>query len=108
MNTTNLQGTIISTPIGHRVELFCFVEGFPFPEITWMKDGKTLSTNTSLIQIREINQKLTIREFIEPLAGFYECIAENRGGKIEASVTLNVLNGEYACIVFFFNITVVN
>ncbi|GFS76462.1 receptor protein-tyrosine kinase, partial [Nephila pilipes] len=114
LNSTNMAGVSIVTAPGTLQEFFCFVDGVPFPKIIWTKDGEVFDvTNMSGVEVTEEGQRLTIRRVLDRDAGFYECIAENRGGVVKANTTLDILlddrdalqggltNGEIAAAVVF-------
>ncbi|GFR18626.1 vascular endothelial growth factor receptor 3 [Trichonephila clavata] len=92
LNSTNMAGVSILTAPGTLQEFFCFVDGVPFPKVTWTKDGEVFDvTNMSGVEVTEEGQRLTIRRVLDRDAGFYECVAENRGGVVKANATLDIL-----------------
>ena len=59
----------------------CTESGDPEPNVTWTKNGIYFVNNNTL----------TIKNVTLEDAGQYECTAENRAGKISASVWIDVL-----------------
>ncbi|KAF8781349.1 Vascular endothelial growth factor receptor 3 like protein [Argiope bruennichi] len=92
LNNTNMAGVSILTAPGSLQEFFCYVDGVPFPRVTWTKNGEEFDvSNMSGVEMTEEGQRLTIRRVLERDAGFYECIIENRGGMVKANSTLDIL-----------------
>ena len=58
----------------------CTESGDPEPNVTWTKNGTYFVNNNTL----------TINNVIQNDAGQYECTAENRAGKINATVWIDV------------------
>ncbi|XP_054724106.1 vascular endothelial growth factor receptor 1-like [Uloborus diversus] len=93
LNKTNMLGTQIQTSSGALQEFYCYVNGVPFPEVVWKKDGKYLDVNNmSGVELIEQDQKLRIRRTLDRDAGVYECSVSNRGGHIKANATLLIID----------------
>ncbi|XP_023218467.1 vascular endothelial growth factor receptor 1-like, partial [Centruroides sculpturatus] len=92
---TNMNKTMISVPNTMHYEFLCYVEGVPFPKITWYKDGDVFDdSNISGVELTDNFQKLTINRVVERDAGTYRCEAENKGGIIFEESTLHVKKEE--------------
>ncbi|KAH9500753.1 Hemicentin-1, partial [Bulinus truncatus] len=76
--------------LGHTISINCPVSGIPFPNITWVKDGKEV-TKSSKVQILSNGLLLRINDAEEGDAGIYSCVAENVAGKDRANMELAVL-----------------
>lgn len=93
---TNMNESVVSIPATMHHEFFCYVEGVPFPKITWYKDGEIFDdSDMSGVQLTDNFQKLTINRVVEKDAGFYRCVAENKGGSISEEINLHVLKEEF-------------
>nr|CAD7437607.1 unnamed protein product [Timema bartmani] len=75
----------------------CWVGGTPQPVVTWYKNDLPLSKETlkgvgdiPRLEWSEGNQTLIIKFLDEADDGTYKCKAENKVGKVEKSVTLDV------------------
>jgi len=71
---------------GSRLELKVQVKGDPDPQVTWLKDGKPISSN----EIMEVKYKngiasVTINEVFPEDGGKYTCKATNTKGSVETS-----------------------
>ena len=90
-----MNGSAIHRFPGSLQEFFCFADGVPFPKVTWKKDGEIFDTaDMSGVETTDDNQKLTIRRVLLRDAGVYECVVENRGGKVRRNLTLDVWKGK--------------
>ncbi|XP_031619928.1 hemicentin-1-like [Contarinia nasturtii] len=78
---TTMNGTIIDVTSPSNFSIDCKAHGFPVPELKWMHNGQSISTNETL--------------FIEHVSasnhGKYTCTATNENGATEIVVNLNVL-----------------
>lgn len=76
--------TIVLDRTSSSLELKCFADGFPSPEISWKKDGKPVKTCLYATQdCRYIlgNDSLIISEFRDPEdIGVFQCLARNEKG----------------------------
>ncbi|WAR31029.1 DSCAM-like protein [Mya arenaria] len=87
----------IEPPIGKTVEkgklahLSCYVQGDPFPEVTWLfEDVEVTVSNT--VSFRQGNQELWIGNINKGNEGTYTCRAVNRYGAIQTKVYIKVLD----------------
>uniref|UniRef100_A0AAV2L311 Ig-like domain-containing protein n=1 Tax=Knipowitschia caucasica TaxID=637954 RepID=A0AAV2L311_KNICA len=73
---------VMKVLLGHSVELPCVAHGSPQPELSWSKDGRTypVSPDGSLLF-----RKVSLED-----QGSYTCTAENRAGRAQAQVQLQV------------------
>lgn len=70
------------------VTLQCEVEGYPMPEITWLKDGQLV---TESIRQRILSTGALQMAFVQPGdAGRYTCMAANVAGSSSSSMELIV------------------
>ncbi|XP_022795071.1 Down syndrome cell adhesion molecule-like protein 1 homolog [Stylophora pistillata] len=67
--------------LGESAVLNCSVSGTPNPSVTWYRNGKLLSSTTSLFVIRSIR---------EADDGVYTCIATNAAGRLSKNGNLTV------------------
>jgi len=84
---------LIDTSIndGQPLELVCKVTGDPEPQITWLKNGKTISSSNVLdLKYRNRLATLKINEVFPEDAGEYICKATNSLGTKETSCKLTV------------------
>ena len=65
-----------------RLTLKCLVTGNPKPDLTWLKDGKTIAENIENLVIENVSMKNT---------GNYICKAVNVFGTQEAFTKINVI-----------------
>ncbi|XP_064105256.1 protein amalgam-like isoform X2 [Macrobrachium nipponense] len=84
--------TMLHTGEGNKANLICIVHGRPSPTVTWMKDGKRMTTD-DFLQDRDGFHKhtLTIEKVEESHFGEYTCIAQNRHGEIQQTLMLTGL-----------------
>ncbi|XP_034466386.1 striated muscle preferentially expressed protein kinase isoform X2 [Hippoglossus hippoglossus] len=77
---------------GEPVTLSCLPAGSPHPDITWMKDRKSLEVDDrmNLISHPDGRQLLTITKSSRRDAGIYECVATNPIATITTSCTLSI------------------
>ena len=87
---SNMNGSTVSLEQGEQFEFVCEVTGDPLPNITWFKDGYIVNTSNT-IDITDNSLKIKfLRDFD---SGDYSCVAENRGGREEKELRLEVLIG---------------
>ena len=82
----------LSIKDGSRLELKVQVKGDPDPQVSWLKDGKTISSN----EIMEVKYKngmasVIINEVFPEDAGRYTCKATNTKGSVETSSKVIIL-----------------
>ncbi|KAM4602243.1 striated muscle preferentially expressed protein kinase-like [Polymixia lowei] len=77
---------------GDPVTLSCLPAGSPHPQITWVKDKKTLELDDrmNLISHPDGRQLLTIMKTSRRDAGLYECVATNPLATISSSCSLSL------------------
>lgn len=77
------------------VEWRCQVRGVPAPTIRWFHDGYPVKlSNGSSFQLRDGNQTLVLLTLTPRDEGIYTCRAENKGGVVRASITLQLLGNQ--------------
>jgi len=73
--------------LGRKISFVCVAEGYPRPQITWLKDGLELNSYAGYdaVGINEwrqglsrIKSKLEIDPAMPKDTGFYECLADNK------------------------------
>ena len=69
------------------VQFVCLVEGFPSPQVRWLKDGEPLPNYRRLVNL---NESLRIRDLRKTDSGIYQCQASNSLGMAEREFELNV------------------
>lgn len=74
---------------GGDITLQCEADGVPRPAISWMKDGRPLSTG-SMAQILNEGRLLRIQDAQVADTGRYTCIAVNVAGKADRKYDVNV------------------
>ncbi|KAJ3593362.1 hypothetical protein NHX12_005697, partial [Muraenolepis orangiensis] len=67
----------------------CEVTGSPAPTVKWVKNGDTVIPSDYFKIIREHN--LQVLGLVKSDEGFYQCLAENEAGNIQASAQLIIL-----------------
>ena len=67
----------------------CEADGWPQPQIQWLKDGKPLSI-TGRVKILKRNQLVLSNSVVED-AGIYQCMASNAAGVRMAAAKLQML-----------------
>ena len=88
VRTTNLNGSTFNFIAEEEFTFICDVTGRPEPEIKWFKDGQRVNESNF---IEERGKTLKLKYLRGKDSGQYSCVAENRGGRVELSVTLSVL-----------------
>ncbi|XP_052221507.1 cell adhesion molecule DSCAM-like isoform X2 [Dreissena polymorpha] len=86
----------IEPPVGMTIEkgklsqLTCYVQGDPFPEVTWLFETTVLTTSEK-VSFRQGNQELWIGNVNKANEGTYTCRAVNRYGTIQTKVYVKIL-----------------
>ncbi|KAL7668423.1 hypothetical protein ACOME3_009125 [Neoechinorhynchus agilis] len=79
---------------GTSALLQCRIEGKPFPDISWFKNGELLDIVDNVIASVSDNQaKLTIKKVTKMDAGEYECKISNKAGEVSSRADLVVKDG---------------
>ena len=89
--TTNMNSSTVSVRVQEEFVLVCTVKGDPRPVITWYKDNNVIN-ESKYIEVH--HDTLKIKYLRDEDAGECECVGENRGGRVELSLTLEV-TGKY-------------
>ena len=76
-------------PAGTTVQLPCQAEGFPRPEIQWLKDGHVMSTELRRFDIRP-DGSLIVQNVTQEDEGMYECVADNGQERISAQARFSI------------------
>uniref|UniRef100_UPI0035900F1F hemicentin-1 n=1 Tax=Myxine glutinosa TaxID=7769 RepID=UPI0035900F1F len=79
----------VTVTAGKATHLFCLTDGEPTPSVTWFKDGQTLTADAR-INLFEGGQKLQIKVTKITDTGRYTCIVENKAGRAEKPINLNI------------------
>ncbi|XP_072421818.1 hemicentin-1-like isoform X1 [Chiloscyllium punctatum] len=74
--------------IDHPATLPCEAEGHPKPEVTWVKDGRTIANQMRLQTFA--NGSLQILPIQLADAGWYTCVARNKAGVVSLDTILVV------------------
>ncbi|KAI8521802.1 hypothetical protein Bbelb_015560 [Branchiostoma belcheri] len=85
---------------GGLVRLDCKVTGLPSPDLVWIREGSPLRQDSNHKMIVRENgvHSLLISQCKASDAGDYTCVATNKAGQAEFTVTLNILgNGGPGC-----------
>ena len=84
---------VISTVI-----LTCEVQSLTTPNVTWTSSTNVTLSSASLVSNENIhNSTLTLDQVTLEYIGEYTCTAENEGGEISDTITVNVY-GEEMCV----------
>ncbi|XP_048471366.1 neural cell adhesion molecule 1a isoform X6 [Rhincodon typus] len=75
---------------GQPVTLVCDSDGFPQPEVTWMRDDVVIEADGDKYIMNEDGSELTINKISKRDDGDYICIAQNKAGDAELEITLQV------------------
>ncbi|GFS46965.1 hemicentin-1 [Trichonephila inaurata madagascariensis] len=80
---------LVKANVGSEAVLSCIAEGFPPPEISWMKEGSSLLlTNTPHIKLEDMS--LYVSDVKLQDAGDYICIATNEAGSTTKDIKFQV------------------
>ena len=78
-----------SLSLSSAFDVKCILDGDPHPEVNWTKNGAPLQINNNTLRIVNV----TFKD-----AGQYVCIAENRAGKLNISIWIDVTGKiSYGC-----------
>lgn len=80
--------TNITVGLKQKTVLSCIIGGSPTPQITWFKNGKSLTSETIVYENRVA--KYTIEETSESTEATYKCVATNEIGMAETSCTVEI------------------
>uniref|UniRef100_A0A8C1W878 Protogenin n=1 Tax=Cyprinus carpio TaxID=7962 RepID=A0A8C1W878_CYPCA len=78
----------VTRPRAGTARFACVAEGFPTPQITWLKNGEPVHSNG---RVKMYNSKLVINQIIPEDDGIYQCQAENEQGSVLAMARLIVV-----------------
>ncbi|XP_053720471.1 protogenin A [Synchiropus splendidus] len=81
----------LTRPRAGTARFVCEADGFPSPQITWLKNGETIHSNG---RIKMYNSKLVINQIIPEDDAIYQCQAENEQGSVLAMARLIVVMSE--------------
>ena len=74
---------------GSEVTLDCVANGYPMPEMLWLKDGASIDLKNPRLSLRG-SASLSIKNVQEQDVGTYQCRAENSQDSIDAAAVLQV------------------
>lgn len=85
---------------GSSITISCVIDGTPDPDVKWLLRNKVIANHSSvtfytgkksyIVKAENNSSNLTIQTADVQDAGVYVCAAENKAGRVEASVTLAV------------------
>ncbi|CDS40534.1 titin [Echinococcus multilocularis] len=80
--------------VGERLEMTCYIPGYPIPQVFWLKDGQQLNDHGSIndFQIRKRGHvyQLIILYALPHHAGLWEVIARNSAGLVISGSRIEV------------------
>ncbi|XP_039591708.1 hemicentin-1 isoform X2 [Polypterus senegalus] len=79
-----------SVVVHQPITLQCIANGIPNPSITWLKDGRPVSTARGHAKLESMGRVLQIVNALLEDAGTYTCIATNAAGEAQQHVRLTV------------------
>ncbi|VDK35357.1 unnamed protein product [Taenia asiatica] len=79
---------------GERLEMTCYISGFPIPQVFWFKDGQQLSDRSSTNDF-QLKKRGHVYQLIIPCAlphhaGLWEVIARNSAGLVMSGSNIEV------------------
>ncbi|GFR66773.1 neural cell adhesion molecule L1 [Elysia marginata] len=82
----------VKAVLGEKVVLDCFFSGRPVPTITWTdnQNRPIVPESSSPFNVTNYNRQLSISEVSQEDEGTFRCTAENKLGKAEAAINVNV------------------
>lgn len=82
----------LSIKDGSRLELKVQVKGDPDPQVSWMKDGKPITSNEIMeVKYKNGTASVIINEVFPEDGGKYTCKATNTKGSVETSSKVTIL-----------------
>ena len=84
-----LQPTTV-TEAGRQTILHCNATGIDTPTVSWRSGGIVVGTSNDSRLISYSNGSLVITDTKVLDTGNYSCIAENKAGSVNSTITLNV------------------
>lgn len=84
LNLDSMEESIV-TPTGSPLKLVCDVEGYPEPEVHWLKDGALLNNE------RRSHTTLKVLNLSKKDNGQYTCVATNRLGSRNFTFNVQVI-----------------
>ena len=84
---TNMNGTTVGLRVEDEYILYCHVGGDPRPVVTWYKDGLPVN-ESNFVDVTEFSLKIKYLRAED--SGHYECVGENPGGSVSASLGLDI------------------
>ncbi|UMM39454.1 hypothetical protein L5515_016510 [Caenorhabditis briggsae] len=76
---------------GELAVIECLVEGYPAPQVSWLRNGNRVETGVQGVRYMAEGRKLTIIEARSLDSGIYLCSATNEAGSAQQAYTLEVL-----------------
>ena len=73
--------------VGQAAQFVCLVEGFPPPEVVWLRDGEP---HPNLRRASILREGLSLRDVRVTDVGVYECVASNALGQASIQFILNI------------------
>ncbi|NXX50442.1 HMCN1 protein, partial [Tricholaema leucomelas] len=80
----------LTVVVNHFISLSCEVTGFPPPDLSWLRNGKPISSNTNTFIVPGA-RILQIPRAKLPDNGEYICVARNQAGESQKKTFLTVL-----------------
>ncbi|XP_078079445.1 fibroblast growth factor receptor-like 1 [Mustelus asterias] len=81
---------VIARPVGSSVRLKCAANGYPQPDITWLKDNKPLAPQ-DMGDTKKKKWTLTLKGLRPGDSGKYTCRVFSRAGEINATYKVEVI-----------------
>ncbi|XP_036375886.1 hemicentin-1 [Megalops cyprinoides] len=79
-----------SVVLHKSISLQCVASGIPMPTITWLKDGRPVSTAQGHLKLESAGRVLQIVKAVLEDAGKYTCVATNAAGEAQQHIRLSV------------------
>ena len=88
-----LQGPEDADILTDRIfSLMCHLDGSPFPEVTWTKDG-VMVNYTERVYMDLFSGSLQFADVMLEDAGVYQCFASNVNGSVESGTATLTITG---------------